>query len=200
MSSTDFSREVIKDIVFKFSPETQKIKKKALDTIVKNAIYKLDNRADIDLMTDLLVGKGGISPSPKSLKRSIDRLIKNESIKFDRDKYRLTDKEHEKIDQKYKESLGKKRKIIKELINHTDENVKHYLEPFNDVLSYIFAELGEESVNIIIGNPDKDIIGNVSVKNFCQKISDGKNINEDILYNLVIDFFDKSDPYYDTLK
>ena len=162
MPSVNFSREILKTTVFRFAPETQKLKSDALDQIVLNAINKLGGEAEEGEITSLLSGEGGITPSPMDVVKSLDRLYgKDKVVKLNEGGkvlFRMTTQTKKIVDrsnERYQELLEI---CVGKLLTNKDGGVKDYVGPFSDVLAYTFAELGDECVSVVDGDTKRPTV------------------------------------------
>jgi hypothetical protein len=204
MPSADFSREILKDTVFKFAPETQKLRSEAMDVIVENSLYKIGGWVQEGEMTDLLSGKGGITPSPKQVISSLESLENKDRI--DRKKeggveyFRLREKRKKDIDSEKEGYDRTSREVISNLSQHKDVDTSTYKKPFENVLSYIFAELGEESISVLDNERKDTSINTNKILEYCEKSTEGTQAKSNVLKKIIIDFFDKNDPRYNRIK
>ncbi len=204
MPSADFSREILKNTVFKFAPETQKLRSEAMDVIVENSLHRIGGWVEEGEVTNLLSGEGGITPSPNQVVSSLERLKKEGRVKSNKEGgielTKLTEERNKEINEEKREYDRTTREVLSSLSEHKDIEVSNYKETFEDVLAYVFAELGEESISVL-NNERKDTSINAKyVLDYCETSSEGKPVNADILKQLVVDFFDKSDPRYNRVK
>lgn len=204
MPSTDFEREVLKDTVFRFAPETQELKRKALDEVVKNSIHKLEGSANRSDIVTLLSGEGSITISPEEINKSLNRLDKHDDIGYDKKRgqrhYYLTGESKEEVERHSKESDELVENVLDELTRGRSINIEECEFYFTDVLAYTFTELGEESISVLGVEQPGTGINSESIMEYCDYVTRNDPFSSNKLKEIIIEFFDTTNPHFNKLK
>jgi hypothetical protein len=200
MPSANFGKEVLKSTVFRFAPETQKLKTEALDQIIENTIHRLGGAVSEKEVTNLLSGEGGIVPGPKAVIKSIDRLhaaARIEKSEKEVDKFQLSDETSREIELRFTVAEKNLDRVLSHLLKDKSDE-KKYRSLFSDVIAHVFTELGEESI-AVLESSSADGPSAKTVTQYCGKIANNDEERDKLTW-LVIKFFDSDEPFCNTLK
>lgn len=204
MPSTDFSREVLKNTVFRFSTETQALRSEAMNTIVENALYQVDDWIEEGELTRLLAGTGGVTPSPQQVIDTLDSLERTGRVNTKSDRgdklYRLRDEVYQEVQNENESSQELVAEVLHDLLEYKDSEVESYIEPFKEVLAFTFAEIGSESVSLLNEGGQTTVIQKDNILEYCNAYSEDTQVDKKVLKGIIIDFFESSEPHFNQLK
>ena len=202
-------RQSLSSMRVRFAPETQPVKRTALEEIVKNVLFAHGNSAGkmVEEIQALLAAECSMPGlSETQLYETLLRLEKAGEVLERRDdtgiRYYLEDAVASGIGNLRAQSEAQMDEIVESLFANAPNGYAIYKEPFIQSACLIFAELAEESAALVLGEPlgAGEADPNLLDSTISTVSAHSPEVDEELLGDGLRDFFQESDPRYSTLQ
>jgi hypothetical protein len=188
-------RGLVTSLVFRFSPQTQEIKRRAIDEILLNTLYLSGRSLNFDQLCDELSGEeNGLFVAPNELRKSISRCLDKDHVVEVTGGYRLTGQTSVEIATRKEEFRKKEERAINLAFRETTTG-HNEKEAFMYALSKIFAAIGRESASLVLKNgAEGESIESDTVEKVATTVASKFSVDKDSIGRAIKRFFESSDP------
>lgn len=170
-------RELLTSLLFKFSPSTQQIKKSTLSKIIENLLFLKSREMNSKEIHNIISNAPyNLGLTLSQVKKVVDQLSADNTVQVGQNgEIELTDSTKiaiEKESEKFEENI----KVLEDFLSRYQIDLDLFLQ----ALHYVFTKLGEQSINIINGKKQSEIIDYSLISSSLTLVEDNDAVKENL--------------------